>query len=75
MNTPTQLIERIASIEKKPSALVPQATTPADLLRMAVAGGADLDKLERLTAVQWRKLDQLGGAALIRERIDRAKTK
>lgn len=55
MNAPTQLIERISSIEKKPSALVPtQATTPADLLRIAVQGGADLDRLERLMALQER---------------------
>ena len=37
-----------------PRYAVAQSTTPSDLLRMAVAQGADLDRLERLMALQER---------------------
>lgn len=45
-------------IEIPAASLVPSvSTTPADLLRIAVQGGADLDRLERLMAlqVQWEE--------------------
>lgn len=35
---------------------VPQQQTPSDLLRLAVAGGADVDKLQQLMALQERYL-------------------
>jgi hypothetical protein len=62
MSMDTQTLELVAP-EAAPlrpaAALVAQpqtalATTPADLLRLAVQGGADLDRLERLMALQER---------------------
>lgn len=41
----------MTKLEDKPLA---RTATPADLLQMAVAGGADLDKLEKLMALQER---------------------
>lgn len=49
MNAPARL-----EIIEQPSNVRAIATTPADLLSMAVQQGADLDKLERLMALQER---------------------
>lgn len=38
----------------KPKVLVVQGNSPADMIRMAVSGGADLDKLEKLLTIQER---------------------
>jgi hypothetical protein len=40
--------------EEQSHALTSTGTTPADLLRIAVAGGADLDRLDKLMALQER---------------------
>lgn len=50
MNAPARSIEII----EQPSNVRALATTPADLLALAVQQGADLDKLERLMALQER---------------------
>jgi hypothetical protein len=45
----------IVKVKKvRPPAVAAAGNTPADLIRMAVSGGADLDKLEKLLALQER---------------------
>lgn len=39
---------------KKQEIAVPQGSSPADMIRLAVSGGADLDKLEKLLTLQER---------------------
>jgi hypothetical protein len=46
-------VTNLATIQPEPSTL-PTVATPAHLLQMAVSQGADLDKLERLMALQER---------------------
>ena len=59
MNTTTAEVTELHTIDEQPTArpLVAQQTavaTPASLLRLAVEQGADLDRLERLMALQER---------------------
>lgn len=51
MNAQMQTVDGIV---EEPTAMVASATTPAHLLAMAVSQGADLDRLERLMALQER---------------------
>lgn len=45
---------KLVKAKKEPKEILPQGNSPADLIRAAVSGGADLDKLEKLLALQER---------------------
>jgi hypothetical protein len=47
-------MSEVIEMQRTAVATAPATATPADLLRIAVEGGADLDKLERLMALQER---------------------
>ncbi len=45
---------KVNKVEKQKALIKTESVTPADMIKMAVAGGADLEKLEKLMLLQER---------------------